>query len=594
MTNITKEEIKEFLKSKPGYLKEGAKRLKKHLSNKDLYATLNDCKNALREVRVEIKLNPEFKKEEDTKILLYDIETAYGLARVWNPGWKLNVRYSDFVKMPRIICISYKWAGSDEVHTVSWDKNQDDKLLLEEFIKELNKSDFSIGHNCVTEDTKVLKDDLTWVDAGSLKIGEELVGFEEGNSDKCRVDGKWIGSEGKHRKFKKSIITGYEKKVAPVYRITFDDGTFVDTTNDHKWLGTAPKDKNHRWYTTEYLKEGYKCLKPFNTWEVQNTYNSGYISGMIDADGSVSKDGGYNISIYQSDKKNKDICSKIENILEKENIDYSEDFIETSKIISTTYKGQEKIKYPTHSTSHVYRFLGDVYDKLALIGKYKIQKGLRNFSSDNLGAVKMNKNRLKTIVSKEYVGDKTIVVMQTSTKTFIGNGFMMHNCDKFDLPWIKARAAYHGLPMYPKYTSVDTLKIARYQFKFPSNRLDDLGDYLGVGRKIETDRQLWVDTVCNGSREALDRMVKYCEQDVFLLEDVYDKLKSYTLPTTHNGVLNNKTKLTSPYNGSTNIELVKTISTKAGTIKKLMKCLDTGQYFEMSNSTYKKFKEVNN
>lgn len=54
------EEIKEFLKSKPGYLKEGGKRLKVVLYNKGWDVTVNNCKKAIREVNLELKDNESF------------------------------------------------------------------------------------------------------------------------------------------------------------------------------------------------------------------------------------------------------------------------------------------------------------------------------------------------------------------------------------------------------------------------------------------------------------------------------------------------------------------------------------------------------
>ena len=49
---ITKEEIKQFLKEKPGYLKEGAVRLSEKLD-----CSVETCRHALREARIEAKEN---------------------------------------------------------------------------------------------------------------------------------------------------------------------------------------------------------------------------------------------------------------------------------------------------------------------------------------------------------------------------------------------------------------------------------------------------------------------------------------------------------------------------------------------------------
>lgn len=101
-----------------------------------------------------------------------------------------------------------------------------------------------------------------------------------------------------------------------------------------------------------------------------------------------------------------------------------------------------------------------------------------------------------------------------------------HNGDEFDLKKFNARAIKHGLPPLPPIKTIDTLKVAKKYFNFTSNRLDYLGGFLGVGRKIPTHFGMWLD-IMKGDAESLARMVKYNKQDVRLLEDVYLKLRPF-------------------------------------------------------------------
>lgn len=101
-----------------------------------------------------------------------------------------------------------------------------------------------------------------------------------------------------------------------------------------------------------------------------------------------------------------------------------------------------------------------------------------------------------------------------------------HFGDAFDIKKFNARAIHHGLGPIPNIVQIDTVKIAKSKFKFTSNKLDYLGEYLGVGRKIPTDNSLWVRCAA-GERKAIKEMVKYNKQDVLLLEDVYEILKPY-------------------------------------------------------------------
>ena len=65
-----------------------------------------------------------------------------------------------------------------------------------------------------------------------------------------------------------------------------------------------------------------------------------------------------------------------------------------------------------------------------------------------------------------------------------------------------------------------TLKLSRSKFKFNSNKLDYIAKYLGMGEKIKTEFGLWKDIVLNKDKDAMAKMVKYCQQDVRLLEKV--------------------------------------------------------------------------
>lgn len=102
-----------------------------------------------------------------------------------------------------------------------------------------------------------------------------------------------------------------------------------------------------------------------------------------------------------------------------------------------------------------------------------------------------------------------------------------HNGDKFDVKKMNTRFIYHGLEPPSPYKTVDTLKEARRHFGFNSNRLDDLGNYLGVGRKVQhSGYALWKGCM-TGDVKAWRLMKKYNKQDVILLENVYKKLRPW-------------------------------------------------------------------
>jgi DNA polymerase elongation subunit (family B) len=96
-----------------------------------------------------------------------------------------------------------------------------------------------------------------------------------------------------------------------------------------------------------------------------------------------------------------------------------------------------------------------------------------------------------------------------------------HNGDAFDVKKANARFAYYNLKPPSPYKTVDTLKVARRYFKFTSNKLDELANYLGYGRKLaHTGFHLWKGCM-TGDPKSWKHMVAYNKQDVVLLEKIY-------------------------------------------------------------------------
>lgn len=150
-----------------------------------------------------------------------------------------------------------------------------------------------------------------------------------------------------------------------------------------------------------------------------------------------------------------------------------------------------------------------------------------------------------------------------------------HYGDRFDMPWLRARAAFHGIPVSPYIKTIDTKAQSARLFYFNSNRLDYLSQFLGLGKKIDTDFDLWKDVVA-GDEAALAKMVRYCRHDVRLLERVYLRLESYNKPKTHQGVTNGGIKSDCPQCGSTDTMRVGMKVTGSGTRRPRMKCRNCG------------------
>lgn len=102
-----------------------------------------------------------------------------------------------------------------------------------------------------------------------------------------------------------------------------------------------------------------------------------------------------------------------------------------------------------------------------------------------------------------------------------------HNGDNFDQRMANAKFIEYGLTPPEPYKSIDTKKVAKKYFRFNSNKLDDLGRVLGLGRKIQTGGfSLWMGCLM-GDQKSWDKMLRYNKQDVKLLEKIYLKLRPW-------------------------------------------------------------------
>lgn len=103
-----------------------------------------------------------------------------------------------------------------------------------------------------------------------------------------------------------------------------------------------------------------------------------------------------------------------------------------------------------------------------------------------------------------------------------------HNGDKFDIKYINGRLAYHDLPPLGPLSTTDTLKQSRKVFYLNSQKLDYLGQFFKLGEKLETGGfSLWKSILMDKCPKSMKKMVKYCCQDVRLLEKVYKRIMKY-------------------------------------------------------------------
>jgi DNA polymerase elongation subunit (family B) len=161
-----------------------------------------------------------------------------------------------------------------------------------------------------------------------------------------------------------------------------------------------------------------------------------------------------------------------------------------------------------------------------------------------------------------------------------------HNGDNYDIKWLRTRCLIHRIPAFPKYQTLDTLKLSRKYFRFNSNKLDYISKITGGDGKTKTEYSWWKQIVLFNDQTAMNKMVKYCKKDVLELERVHQVFKPYTEAKIHVGVVEGGSKIDCPECGSDNTHSRGYSISAAGVKKNRCQCQDCGKWYSVATTTY--------
>lgn len=274
------------------------------------------------------------------------------------------------------------------------------------------KMGFNPNRWCVTPEMRVLTRDLKWVPCGELQVGDKLVGFDD------------QGSKEQRRHLQECEVTETGRRTLPCYEITLADNTVLRSSDEHPWLVWGGTGHGAIWMTTEKMYDEFCKLggkrkslsmpKYFDVLGVSNSYEAGYISGMIDGEGHLgmapAPDSTFQLGIAQQDnaafRKTKDYLDKLE-IKYSVGTNHKHDRQEEVKQI--VINGGRQAVMRTLMLCRPERIIGEAWAK------------------KNLGDLMLKKQEVVDIVSIEPIGQQEIVALGTSTHTYICEGYGSHN-----------------------------------------------------------------------------------------------------------------------------------------------------------------------
>lgn len=165
------------------------------------------------------------------------------------------------------------------------------------------------------------------------------------------------------------------------------------------------------------------------------------------------------------------------------------------------------------------------------------------FFKENVGAKQVLEHGHIMSFAAKWLGSNDIIYKENRTeddtnlvKSLISlfdtaDIVVAHNGVGFDFPQVMGRALVNGMVPPSPYKVVDTLKVARKEFGFPSNSLEYLAIVLGDKKQKSSHKkfpgfELWLECL-RGNEEAWAEMKAYNIQDVETLEEIYLKMRPY-------------------------------------------------------------------
>ena len=276
---------------------------------------------------------------------------------------------------------------------------------------------------CLHPSTKVLTTYLEWVTLDEVAVGDWLIGIDEYGTEHDKY----------RRRLKPTEVLAKVARQCTAYKLVFNNGVSVVASADHRWLQvdkmflskTIPHTSGYKyrkytnWSRTDELKIGSNIKFLAKPWDIKDTWDAGYLAGLLDGEGTT---GVRSLNFTQNEGL----------VLEK--------YIELINSIVNNpgrYNRADKLEAKTIS-------INNIEDYLTVIGSVRPLRIL-NERAEKLWVGKPPYSKVK-VVSIEEVGKKLLLDIRTSTKTFIAEGLITHNCDgdiEFPLDKLQTLAPVH-------------------------------------------------------------------------------------------------------------------------------------------------------
>lgn len=268
----------------------------------------------------------------------------------------------------------------------------------------------------IDPNSRVLRADLTWVPIGSLDVGDEVIAVDE-----YPAGGRGVG-----RLFRTAKILNKWIVKKEAYRLTMSDGRSIIATGDHPFLCKIRGSVSTQWRKVNDKEKGEKSSSPIrlgdqirvvgSPWGFTPDFEDGWFAGLLDGEGSLraKNNGGIELSVSQVDGY---VLQRAIRYLKWRCVPYRME-CDTRKSGESSKLGNQPVyKLVINSMPEVFRLLG--------ICRPSRFQDMQVWDGKDLPSTGQS---WVTVMEIEDLGEREMVDIETTTKTFIAEGMITHNC----------------------------------------------------------------------------------------------------------------------------------------------------------------------
>ena len=271
--------------------------------------------------------------------------------------------------------------------------------------------------NGFSGESKVLSADLDWVEINDIQVGSEILAFYEGKSPHLPYrskEGVWLG-QGANRDVKLTkVVDKYNVKCDGVI-VTFSNGDKITTTKNTFIIGKTSEKGVLTWFKSkDLIKRHSHITKYMNVWERDMSYESGWLAGFMDGEGSLCFSYSKTLSGIQACQNPTVVWDRALELLSKFKIKHS------SPATKSDSGSQQYCEFI---------YSNGKWDTLEFIGKLDICrfKDTIRKRPDCYGTLTSFGRPLLKVSNIETVENFDFTVIETESKTMFCDGFGFHN-----------------------------------------------------------------------------------------------------------------------------------------------------------------------